>query len=506
MQQSSQSALSQHPFQGYTSVCPFGFTSKKTPQRAPLDAQQLVNQTKHFAPSALPGGAGCEKLPAQLNGEPKKVPAALCFDHVVYRLHNHNYIREMHEKYGDIFTIPIEGQDMVFCRHPAVVKRILTSEAEFTKTFADADSKSSEDVQYFKNLVQPLLKSAEIFGSSDNSSRRQALKSVFLASGVFHAGFERVLDRSIPAWPTGRVDSTALFHPLVFEMVMVIMAGENAEETAPLLLAAQDCLAHFTSRYTTPLFDEKISAEDEKFMKQVEAAAMGITNAFLVKAKQGELSESAKCSMLGVIMDCGLSAEEMNATMVNALFAACEAPIHVLGATLVEMSKRPQLQDQLLSEIRSVGHEKSPLLQKVLFEGLRLFAPVTLVQRRTITDVVADGFLIPKDTNVSVCISAVHQNEKYFARPMEFDPHRTKLGIVMLNPKQGYMPFSTGPRSCPGRYLAVTFMKCTLARLVETYVITESANSKTKKLHKFAEFPTDGAFVHFELRRPRAKL
>lgn len=475
-----------------SSACPFGFSSSGSPppQVHPSEFRELL----------------AEKRSASLeNDGVRGIPSVKSFSHDAYALHNHDYVRELHEKYGDIIQVPLHGQDTVFVRNPVTVKRVLTSEDEFTKTFADADEKSSDYIQYFKNLVQPLLKSAEIFGSGDNSSRRQGLKSVFLASNKLLPGFERVMDRLLASWPEGRVDTIELLHPLVFELVMVIMAGEDGVGTQDLLKAAQSCLAHFQDRYTKPLFDEKVTAEDEANMRKVESAAMKMTEAFLEKAKAGTLGPLAKHSMLNVVLGFGLTPTEMNATMVNALFAACEAPIHLLGSALVELSKKPKLQQEILAEVRSVGHQKSPTLNKVMMEALRLHSPVTLIQRRTTQDVVAEGFLIPKDTNVLVCISAVHQNEKYFPRPMEFNPDRPNLGIVMLNPKNGFMPFSSGPRGCPGRYLAVTLMKTAVAFILQKFHLAESENVKTLKIHKFVEFPTDGAFVNLALH-PRAKL
>lgn len=437
----------------------------------------------------------------------QSIPTPEVFDYEAYRLDQHVYIRRLHEKFGDIIRIPIEGKDMVFVRDPMTVRRVLTSEDEFDKTFADADDKSTSYLQYFKNLVQPLFTSAQIFGSSDNKAHRAGMKQVFLSSKKFLPGFQSVLQRFCADWPTGRVDTLTVLHPLVFNLVMVIMAGEDAEGSEELLAASQDCLNHFVKRYTHPLFDEHVNEADAEFMQIVEEAGMKMTLAFKRKAEKKQLSKMSESSMLGMMLEFGLSDVEMNATMINALFAACEAPIHVLSQALVVLSKKPNLQNRLLSEIRATPDGKeSKLLNDVIMECLRLYSPVTLVQRCTIQDVVLDGYKVPKGIVMGVCISAVHHNPKYFANPTEFDPERTKLNMVVLKKENCFMPFSGGPRGCPGRYLAVTILKSSVAHILQNFEVCESANINENKIFKFVEFPVDGAFVSLKPRGQLSKL
>ena len=113
---------------------------------------------------------------------------------------NHEFVRELHATYGDTVRMRVEGRDVLFVRDPETVARVLGQRGDdndFEKSFADADDKSSEYLQYFKNLVQPLLKSADIFGSGDNAGRRAALKRCFKASEVFVPAFDTVLGQEL---------------------------------------------------------------------------------------------------------------------------------------------------------------------------------------------------------------------------------------------------------------------------------------------------------------------
>ena len=412
---------------------------------------------------------------------------------------------------------------MVYVRNPSTVKHVLMSETLFDKTFADADNNSSSYLQYFKNLVQPLFANASIFGSNKNvvQPQRQNLKKAFSASPELLPGFKRAIERSLTLWPdtgTEKMDVVPVLHRMVFNAVMVCMAGDDVEveESNTLFQACSECLVHFQGRYSKPLFDEQINDADEFWMRKVEMAGMDVMHVIQEKHTEETLSGLAEISLIGVMQQFGLSDAETNATMLNALFAACEAPVQILVSLLSELSQRPGTQEKLYSEVSAMEKTEegidnlyfdTSLLNDCVMESLRRFAPVTLVQRCTTQDTALDGFNVPKDTVVGICIAAVHANEQYFPEPTTFNPCRQGLDMVILNAENGFMPFSSGPRGCPGRYLAATIMKMCTACIVSKYkvkVCTGSTNvlpETTAVIHKFVEFPMTGIFVGLEPRQ-----
>ena len=454
------------------------------------------------------------------------IPGPPTFDKVKFRVDNHHYITSLHEKYGDIIRVASQDEGrkwMVYVRNPSTVKHVLMSETMFDKTFADADNNSSSYLQYFKNLVQPLFANASIFGSNKNvvQPQRQNLKKAFSASPELLPGFKRAIERSLTLWPdtgTEKMDVVPVLHRMVFNAVMVCMAGDDVEveESNTLFQACSECLVHFQGRYSKPLFDEQINDADEFWMRKVEMAGMDVMHVIQEKHTEETLSGLAEISLIGVMQQFGLSDAETNATMLNALFAACEAPVQILVSLLSELSQRPGTQEKLYSEVSAMEKTEegidnlyfdTSLLNDCVMESLRRFAPVTLVQRCTTQDTALDGFNVPKDTVVGICIAAVHANEQYFPEPTTFNPCRQGLDMVILNAENGFMPFSSGPRGCPGRYLAATIMKMCTACIVSKYkvkVCTGSTNvlpETTAVIHKFVEFPMTGIFVGLEPRQ-----
>ena len=464
------------------------------------------------------------------------IPGPDHVDEVLYRTENHKYITSLHTKYGDIFKTTVNGSDFVFVRKPSTVKKVLTSEDLFDKTFADADLNSSEYIQYFKNLIQPLFASSKVFGSADNSSRRQGLKKCFMSSESMLPKFHAVCCSILKRWSSesrdysGNGSAKCLLndlHQLVFNMVSVIMCGDMMDtvhdELDILYEAAAKCLQHFVNRYTTPLFIEKVNTTDEAFMKSVEQAGLRVTEKCFQQFNAGNNSEVSKSSLLGVMHGLGIDIGEANTTMLNGLFAACEAPIHVLGKILDALSLDKTIQEKLHNEITSknlfdgsgfqaINEDaladyimEDSYLDAVVMEGLRLHSPVTLVQRRTKRNgIVLDGYHIRNNTNIGVCIQSVHSNSDNFPNPNTFDPDRTTLDMVLLDTDNCFMPFSSGPRGCPGRYLAATFVKVALLNIVKTYELLEIEKKTPKtddtKIFKFVEYPMDGVYLNMKLR------
>ena len=96
--------------------------------------------------------------------------------------------------------------------------------------------------------------------------QRQNLKKAFSASPELLPRFKRAIGRSLTLWPdtvTEKMDVVPVLHRMVFNAVMVCMAGDDVEveESNTLFQACSECLVHFQGRYSKPMFDEHITKE-----------------------------------------------------------------------------------------------------------------------------------------------------------------------------------------------------------------------------------------------------
>ncbi len=117
----------------------------------------------------------------------------------------------------------------------------------------------------------------------------------------------------------------------------------------------------------------------------------------------------------------------------------------------------------------------------VLNEALRIYPPVPGNTTRLTPPegCMIAGYWVPGNICVMVNHWAASHYSGNFTRPYEFIPERW-LGTSSLenNKKKVVQPFSIGPRSCLGRGLAHLELRVVLARLVWTFDIELSEESK----------------------------
>ena len=163
-----------------------------------------------------------------------------------------------------------------------------------------------------------------------------------------------------------------------------------------------------------------------------------------------------------------------------------------IAATLFYLVRHPdvlqKLQDEVRAAFNSVDEIKTSTklsqltyLKACIDEGLRMSPPVPgILHRRVLPGgMEIDGKHVPAGTIVGSSAYAVHHSETHFPRSFEYVPERwipgsTGLGFPVTQStvefqKQAFIPFSTGPRNCVGKNMAVMELLITFARVVYLY-------------------------------------
>jgi len=81
---------------------------------------------------------------------------------------------------------------------------------------------------------------------------------------------------------------------------------------------------------------------------------------------------------------------------------------------------------------------------------------------------------LPEGTQLWGVLRHDSLSERHFERPLAFEPQRwLDDAPVPLTPaaRRSAMPFGSGPRMCPGRYLALLEMKMAMAMLLASFDI-----------------------------------
>uniref|UniRef100_A0A1E1WU74 Cytochrome P450 n=1 Tax=Pectinophora gossypiella TaxID=13191 RepID=A0A1E1WU74_PECGO len=176
----------------------------------------------------------------------------------------------------------------------------------------------------------------------------------------------------------------------------------------------------------------------------------------------------------------GYTNEELSDETMALMLASTDTSANAAAFTLIMLSRHPEIQQKVFDELMEVfGDAKGPVVPEdlprlkyldiVLKETLRLFPPATLIMRKVTEDVtLPSGVTVPTGCGVMINIWGVHRNPTYWGEDAEeFRPERF-LDTPFKHPTQ-YMPFSVGPRNCPGHQYAMMSMKTFLAMTLREY-------------------------------------
>ncbi|XP_071488187.1 cytochrome P450 4V2-like [Diadema antillarum] len=135
---------------------------------------------------------------------------------------------------------------------------------------------------------------------------------------------------------------------------------------------------------------------------------------------------------------------------------------------------------------------KFSYLDRVLKETLRLFPPAPAISRTLDEDIVIDGKVVPKETDITLRIYDLHRDPEQFPDPERFDPDRFLPENSGKRHPYAYVPFSAGPRNCIGQKFAMMEARVTLANLLRRFSFQPTQTiEETKPAGAMILKPTD---------------
>lgn len=123
----------------------------------------------------------------------------------------------------------------------------------------------------------------------------------------------------------------------------------------------------------------------------------------------------------------------------------------------------PDIQDQVIDELRSVFPERDTpaersdlerlhLLDRCMLESLRLFPVVTLMARKCTAPFKLQDFVVKPGMSVAIGIRQIQRNPLYWGPNADrFDPDHFLPERVKARSPFCFIPFSAGPRNCIGK-------------------------------------------------------
>ena len=333
------------------------------------------------------------------------LPGPALEDKESYHTGNQHHLVALHTKHGDTFVTKRNGKRVVFVRGASGVRGVLMSK-DFGKVWQTdgADTRGKTTAQYVHNLIQPLL-ADPVFSQkgATNGASRSILAPLLHAQEHLKRGFAARVDAALSDWPVGvEVDILSLTHDLIRSALYHAIAGDLASRLDTIASSTfEEAMNYFVRRYQEPAHDHAMTETDNQMMCKLHTAAILLVAEFREfkesrdQAPAGPISLKAEeqapnCpTLLNLVLDADCTDAESAAVLVNVVIAAAEAPASALAHTLHELAFDRSIQDQLKAELVDAQGadpcdklEQLPFGKACVLEGLRMFAPATLVKRQ----------------------------------------------------------------------------------------------------------------------------
>jgi len=169
--------------------------------------------------------------------------------------------------------------------------------------------------------------------------------------------------------------------------------------------------------------------------------------------------------LLQHLIDAGLSDDLIRDQMLTMLIAGHDTSTALLAWTFALLGQHPELLARLVKEIDEF--ERSPLLDQVIKESLRLYPPIHIGNRQVAQEMDFSEGQVPAGERLFYSIYLTQRDPAIWENAEEFCPERFANG--KKTPPLSYIPFGGGPRVCIGAGFGQSEARIVIARLLQTY-------------------------------------
>ena len=199
--------------------------------------------------------------------------------------------------------------------------------------------------------------------------------------------------------------------------------------------------------------------------------------------------------LLQHLINAGLSDQVIRDQMLTMLIAGHDTSTALLAWTFALLGQHQDAYDRVVQELDLM--DKSPLLDQVIKESLRLYPPIHIGNRRVAQEIEFDEGKIPAGERMFYSIYLTHRDPAIWENAAEFCPERFAYGQKV--PPFAYIPFGGGPRVCIGAAFGQAEARIVITRLLQTHKF-EFLNQKIRPHMGATLEPRPGVFMKITRR------
>lgn len=436
------------------------------------------------------------------------------------------YMERAAHRYPDIFTTKIGGGEdsFIFVQHPQALQQILTN-----------DRKQFTAPGHLSGILQPLVGNYSILllDGEDHKRERKLLMPSFHGDRMQVYGqlisnlIEKVINQIPLNQPFKALDVTQkITIQVIIEVIFGLHEGERCEE----IIQKSRALLNF--------LNSPLSASLLFFPSlQKDLGVWSPWGYFLKLRKQlddllyAEINDRRnnpapeRTDILSLLMSVRdeigeqMTDQELRDELITFLLAGHDTTALAMAWGLYWIHREPQVREQLLKELDSLGNSPDPMsifrlpyLTAVCNETLRIHSVAMLSFPRVAQEPIELlGHKLDKGTIVAGCLYLMHQREDLYPEPKKFKPER--FLERQFSPYE-FIPFGGGVRRCMGEALAQFELKIALAAIVSRYELELADNRPVKPQRRGVVLAPKGGVkmvlkgkrVHQEQKKPALSL
>lgn len=169
--------------------------------------------------------------------------------------------------------------------------------------------------------------------------------------------------------------------------------------------------------------------------------------------------------LLQHLIDAGLTDDVIRDQMLTMLIAGHDTSTALLAWTFALLGQHPDVHQRVVDEVDSM--EKSPLLDNVIKESLRLYPPIHIGNRRVAKEMRFGEDKVPADERMFYSIYLTHRDPEIWENAESFCPER--FTHERKTPPFSYVPFGGGPRACIGAAFGQAETRVVMSHLLRTF-------------------------------------
>eukprot|EP00026_Physarum_polycephalum_P006771 Phypoly_transcript_06823.p1 GENE.Phypoly_transcript_06823~~Phypoly_transcript_06823.p1 ORF type:complete len:491 (+),score=50.07 Phypoly_transcript_06823:172-1644(+) len=417
------------------------------------------------------------------------------------------FIDHLQTKYGNMFEFWMGWKRVLFVGDPAVVKKILTGDAE-----------SFEKLHWEKHVLAPVMEGGLIILNGEAwKSHHRAINS-FFNSELYSVLCKEIVVSFQKVWPHGKhsIKLQTEFRKLGTEILAKLIFGWSFHDAGILddFVRKIEVLNHDLEERAKDLLKlrpfvapievaraRRVKQDGEKQLLEFIRQARNTT-------KVGQRIAKFRNLLTILIEDTDFSDLDI-LHEIKTLFGASETTVHLMTWSLHEISQNPLVEAKLLDETNAISNELSSdtisncsYLNAVVNECLRMFPPAPAMFRQTVRDVqLNDNIKVDKGTVLVISPFFLHKDPNYWEAPETFMPERflkpanttAWSGPNIDNPT--FIPFGNGKRQCIGKKFSLIESAVMLTVLLRKYKFNVCSDQKIEPCTDILNRPRFGITV-----------